>query len=266
VGAPLISPRSYTPQIKTIADWRMFADAVGVDRGIIVQPSVYGRDNRVLLAALAARPRDLRGVVVVDAATSVEEFRRLHERGVRGARVNTKNIGGLTLEEAVVLASAISEFGWPCHFQVDDLGLEALCGLIPRLPSEAVIDHIGFISVEDSARRAEGVDRLLRLLNTGRVWIKLSGVYRLGGDRAAISNVVSRLVQANPERLIWGSDWPHTELWNDMPDDADLIEEMMGWLANPTLARQVLVENPARLYWPEGLEAPASSHKTNGER
>ncbi|MGV6873820.1 amidohydrolase family protein [Pseudochelatococcus sp. B33] len=247
--APLVSPRNYTPQPMTIADWEVYADTLGISRGVIVQPSVYGLDNRVLVEALEARPGRLRGVVVIEPDAPRPTLRLLHSLGVRGVRVNTRNLGGLPLDAVSTLAGAIADLGWHLQLQVNEAGLEALQAIILQLPVEVVIDHMGHAGVDDPARRSQDIDRLLRLLATGRAWVKLSAPYRLGSDTEAVAGIAQRLVGMYPGRLIWGSDWPHTELWNSMPDDADLIEEAMGWLANPALARKVLVENPKELYW-----------------
>ena len=243
-GAPLNTPRSYTPQILTLTDWRR----VGISRGVLVQPSVYGFDNSVLLQALAADPANLRGSVVLPQETMRDELRRLDRLGVRGVRINTRNKGGLPFEAVTDFAAPLAELGWTLQFQVRAEQLPAIAELAPTLGAAVVIDHLGFIPL-GTAETDIHVANVQRLLDTGRGWVKLSAPYRLGKDPVAFAQVAARLVQSHPQRLLWGTDWPHTELWADMPDDADLIEEALGWLATDAVRQAVLVDNPQSLFF-----------------
>lgn len=243
-GAPLNTPRSYTPQILTLTDWRR----VGISRGVLVQPSVYGFDNSVLLEALAADPANLRGIVVLPQETTRDELRRLDRLGVRGVRINTRNKGGLPFEAVTDFAAPLAELGWTLQFQVRAEQLPAIAELAPTLGAAVVIDHLGFIPL-GTAETDIHVANVQRLLDTGRGWVKLSAPYRLGKDPVAFAQVAARLVQSHPQRLLWGTDWPHTELWADMPDDADLIEEALGWLATDAVRQAVLVDNPQSLFF-----------------
>ncbi|MEO8686191.1 MAG: amidohydrolase family protein [Devosia sp.] len=249
-GAPLNTPRSYTPQVRTLADWRAYAQTVGIARGVLVQPSVYGVDNSVLLEALATDPANLRGVVVLPADTSLNELTQLDRLGVRGIRINTRNKGGLAFETISDFAASLAPLGWSLQFQVKPEQLSNLVSLAPTLGLPLVIDHLGFIPL-GTAGTAGHLATLQRLLDAPNTYVKLSAPYRLttGGDYSAFAQIVGTLVKTHPHRLLWGSDWPHTELWTDMPDDADLVDAMTAWLGNDAIRQQVFVTNPQSLFF-----------------
>jgi len=249
-GAPLTSPRSYTPQVLTLADWQELGALLGIERGVLVQPSVYGFDNSVLLEALAADPDRLRGIVVLPPDTALPELRRLDGLGVRGVRINTRNKGGLPLEAVADFAAALRALDWTLQFQVNPEQLPAITSLVPDLGCRVVIDHLGFIAPGEP-QTAGQLDNLRRLLDTGHAYVKLSAPYRLSqnGDRAGFAGLAGSLVQSHADRLLWGSDWPHTELWADMPDDIDLVEDALGWLHNAAIARTVFVDTPRSLFF-----------------
>jgi predicted TIM-barrel fold metal-dependent hydrolase len=249
--APLAVPRNYTPPPSTLHDWLTFAAAVGIDRGVIVQPSVYGRDNSALLSALAALPERLRGVVVVDPGISDEDLSRLARSGVRGIRINTRNPGGLTLDAVPALARRIASLGWHIQLLVDESSLAALAALATTCEVPLVIDHMALVPVDDPVRLMAALAGLTRLLDSGNCYVKLSAPYRLTDVRGweSIRAPVEALVKANPDRLFWGSDWPHTELFRLAPDDADLIDSIHDWLQDDHTRQKVFVSNPNRFYW-----------------
>jgi predicted TIM-barrel fold metal-dependent hydrolase len=247
LGAPVATPRSYTPQMMTLADWQVFAHEAGIARGVLVQPSVYGFDNSVLLDALRMDHDNLRGILVLDPTMpSMEaDLERLHALGVRGIRCNTRNLGGLGFDVAIALAERIAPLRWTLQFQLrpDQLGL--LTAVVPSLGVRAVIDHLGFLDLDPPQA---AIDRLKALLDIGNCYVKLCAPYRLAGaEHFAI--VARALLQSHPDRLLWGSDWPHTELWDEVPDDADLIDETVGLMATEAVRRLVLVETPNSLFF-----------------
>jgi len=247
-GAPLALQRSYTPNMVQIEDWLDLANAAGVSRGVLVQPSVYAFDNTVLLEALQAAPDRLRGIVVLPPDVTMPELERLHRQGVRGVRCNTRNLGGLGFDAVGTLAPKIAALGWTLQFQVRPEQLAALVSLVPALDLSVVIDHLGFVDPRDG----DGAVRQLQaLLDTGSCYAKISAPYRL--SRAApfrdFGTVTAALARSHPERLIWGSDWPHTELWDAMPDDAELIDMVADWLGNQATRQLVLVDTPQSLFF-----------------
>jgi predicted TIM-barrel fold metal-dependent hydrolase len=250
-AAPLAPGRNYTPRMTTLADWERLAEAFGIERGIVVQPSVYGQDNSVLMAALAASPNRLRGVVVIGPDASDAELRRMSTAGVRGVRINTRNPGGLDLSAIERIAARIGLLGWHLQFLVEWRSLDLVHTLTRNLSVPIVIDHFGLIPLGDRSTLANAVGSLRRLLDDRDGYVKLSAPYRLGfgGEWNGVADVVAALLRDHVHRLLWGSDWPHTELFADMPSDDALVLEVLSWLADPETRRTILVANPTRLFW-----------------
>ena len=246
-GAPLAPVRSYTPRLETLAGWLALAETFNIARGIVVQPSVYGLDNRVLLTALTARAGRLRGIVVVDETTPDAELARLHRLGVRGIRVNLTNKSGIGLEAIEILSPRIARQDWHLQFQVRPDSLDLVTGITRRTGMAAVIDHLAFMPLDAPGKT---LTALQRVLEGGRVFLKITAPYRLRDNarRDGYREVVAGLAASHPERLLWGSDWPHTELFEAMPEEDDLVA-----LALDALPRHchetVFVRNPDALYW-----------------
>jgi len=249
---PLDARRSYTPHVATLAAHRAMMAACGIDRAVLVQPSVYGTDNRCLLDALrgaASRGDAYRGIVVPDAAASDEELLAMDALGVRGIRLNVVNPQILAIDDAVALCTRMRSCGWhlQVHLMLATDGAATLAALAERVDAPIVVDHFG--------RPAAGAalpPLLLELVASGRVWVKLSAAYRVsaraGPGHADVAPLVDALVAANPERLLWGSDWPHTELRGATPHDADLVDLLVSSLPDAATLRRVCVDNPAALY------------------
>jgi len=249
-GAPLTSPRSYTPQTIGLSAWTDLAERFGIARGVLVQPSVHGYDNSVLLEALAAEPDRLRGVIVLPGGVDDAELERLDALGVRGVRVNTRNLGGLPLDSVPGLAARLADLGWILQLQVRAEQLPEVAMIAPALPCDLVVDHMGFLPL-GRPEAEPGLAALQRLLDGGRAYAKISGPYRLetGARHPEFGALVRRLAVSHPERLVWGSDWPHTELWDGMPADDDLVAEALAWLPDPAVRQAVFVDTPAALFF-----------------
>ncbi|KKB11725.1 hypothetical protein VE25_11150 [Devosia geojensis] len=245
--APLAAVRSYTPRPETLAGWLALAESFNIARGIVVQPSVYGLDNSVLLTALAAEPKRLRGVVVIDGTAGDAELARLRRLGVRGIRINLTNKAGIGLEAIEALGPRIARHGWHLQFQVKPNSLDVVAGIGRRTGLTAVIDHLAFMPLDEPGNVLAA---LRRVLDGGTVLLKITAPYRLRDNtrRDGYREVVAGLAATHPERLLWGSDWPHTELFEAMPEEDDLVA-----LALDALPRHchetVFVRNPDALYW-----------------
>ena len=246
-GAPLNTPRSYTPQILTLDDWTTYADALGMARGVLVQPSVYGTDNSVLLAALTQAPERLRGVVVISPDTKDAEIARLDQMGVRGIRINLRNKAGIGLDALEALAPRIRPLGWHVVFQVGPDAIASVAELAARHELVGIVDHLAFMPLDPVG---PALDALHRALDSGRIYTKISAPYRLGDrpDHAGYRQAVRSLVDNHTNRVLWGSDWPHTELFDTMQEDADLIELSLDVVA-PEARELVFVRNAEAIYW-----------------
>jgi 2-pyrone-4,6-dicarboxylate lactonase len=252
---PLAAERVYTPPDCVAGDYRAMLGAVGVTRAVLVQPSVYGSDNRLLLDTLAgADPADWRGVVVLAGDEDDAELARLHDAGVRGARVNlvdrAEPSAQLPMAQLRRLAARIAPLGWHlellAHVDQAGDGLQAL----GELPLPLVFGHLGYLGIGRDAADP-GFRALLALLRAGRAWVKLTGPYRLTRQPwpyPAVDDMAAALREAAPARLLWGSDWPHVMLKGVMPNDADLVDLLERWLPDAALRQQVLVDNAQALY------------------
>lgn len=226
---------------------------LGLSRGVLVQPSAYGTDNSLHLAALKALGRDrCRLVVVLPADASDAELARLDAEGVRGVRFNLKLGGPLRLDDLMPMARRLAPLGWHCQVNMTPAQLVQAAGMLRRLPCRLVLDHLGQVPQPDGVG-SEAFATIRRLLDTGRVWVKLSGPYitsRLGPPAYADAGAIAAaLARAAPERVLWGSDWPHpSEPAGAKPDDAVLLDLLRAWVPDPHAHRRVLVENPAELY------------------
>jgi len=249
---PLDPRRNYTPHVATLADHRAVMAACGIERAVLVQPSVYGTDNSCLLDALrdaASQGGAYRGIVVPDAAASDDELLAMDALGVRGIRLNVVNPQMLALDDAIALCTRMRSRDWhlQVHLTVAGDGAATLARLADRVDVPIVVDHFGRPA---AGARLPGL--LLDLVASGRVWVKLSAAYRIGAPAASahadIRSLVDALVAANPARLLWGSDWPHTELHDPTPHDADLVDLLVATLPDAATLRRVCVDNPVALY------------------
>lgn len=240
---PLWPGRGYTPHVCTLAQYAELMRALGIERAVLVQPSVYGTDNSALLDALKAGGPAFRGIVVPPPRVDDAALDRMHELGVRGFRLNLVNPAVLSVDDAVALAHRVAGRGWHMVLQIDLArgGGDALQALAGRTALPMVIDHFGFPPPAGMPRE------VLAMLEQGRCWIKLSGHYRLDMEEGALEAIVRAVAAANPERLLWGSDWPHTDRCETV-HAADWLDRLFEWLPDPSLRERVFVANPARLY------------------
>jgi predicted TIM-barrel fold metal-dependent hydrolase len=204
----------------------------------------------VLLDALASFPNRLRGIVVIDPETEATEIERLDRLGVRGVRINTRNKGGLPLAAAETLAARIAPFGWSLQLQINPEQLPDLAATLSGIHLPIVIDHLGFIPLATETRSSH-VDALKKLMDKAETYVKVTAPYRLTKNMNydGFAEVAHALAASHAERLLWGSDWPHTELWDGMPDDADLIETMQAAIDDPAVAEKIFVRNAEALFF-----------------
>ena len=246
---PLQPVRSYTPPEATLEDYVRMCRAVGIERSVLVHPSIYGTELSSLIDTLETCRSWMRGVAVIDDTFDDAALARLDRAGVRGVRFNVLFKGGTPLAQARVIGERIRRFGWHVQLLIDVSDHPALYDDWKDFPVPVVVDHMGHMAVTRGVA-ARGFQGLLRLLREGRCWVKLSGAYRIssaGHPYADALPFVRALVEANPERLVWGTDWPHPSVAT-MPNDGDLVDLVADWLPDAALRERVLVHNPARLY------------------
>ncbi len=235
-----------------MADYWAAFGPVGVERCVLVQPSVYGRDHSLLKRTLReAVPGRMRGVAVIFEDTSEREIEELHALGVRGARCNALFSGGVSAASLRAVADRIAAFGWHLQLLVD---VERDPDLVPRVAAtglQVVVDHFGHPS-PGWTPQSRGLANLRALLAEGRAWVKFSGAYRLSASACATDPAViplaHALARANPERIFWGSDWPHPGIDARATAGNELAGALRTWLPDGDL-EQVLVRNPTQLYW-----------------
>ena len=254
---PYADDRSYTPPDAPLAKYLGMLDTLGLARGVLVQGSAHGRDNAAMLDALARHPGRLRGVAVADADTPAAELRRWAALGVRGLRFNhffrggaLHYRGGVPLSAARALAPLMAELGWHLQLWIDVKDLPDTIPVLTSLGLPVVIDHMGRTDAR-AGTATEGFQSLLRAVGDGWCWAKLSGAHRLSmqaPDYADVRPFHDALLRANPDRLMWGTDWPHPRIEGDMPDAGRLLDLFQQWTPDQATRRRILAANPARLY------------------
>jgi predicted TIM-barrel fold metal-dependent hydrolase len=251
---PYSPERVYTPPDCLAGDYRAMLATLGVARAVLVQPSVYGTDNTVMLQALRDLGAAYRGVAVAEWAIGEAALESLHAAGVRGVRVNVVDVnegkGTLPLEKLRGLAARIAPLGWHMELLLHVEEFPRLDRDLADFPVEFVFGHLGYMRT-DRGLAAPGFQALLRLMESGRGWAKLSGPYRISTlalPHADVTAFAHALLRAAPARVVWGSDWPHVMVKGAMPNDGALADLLLDWIPDEDLRRKVLADNPARLY------------------
>lgn len=244
---PLDPARKYTPDAATLEDYLKVAQALGTGRVVFVQPSVYGTDNSCQRAAVQDLEEHARGVAVVDASVPDETLEELCGAGFVGARLNLTRDASLDALEA--LAARIKEYRWHVQLHLPGVLLPGIADRLLKLPVDFVIDHFGRVDPRQGLEQPP-IQTLLRLLDSGKCWVKLSGAYRVDLDGAPwrrAGGLARQLVNRNPERLVWGTDWPHPDV-AVLPEDPALLDALADWVPEDKLRHRILVDNPAELY------------------
>ena len=250
--------RVYTPPDCLLPAYTHLLKTLSLSRAVLVQPSVYGTDNRVMLRALADAGSSMRGVAVVDSSVSDATLESMHAAGVRGVRVNIVDVkegaGALPIDGLRALAKRVAPLGWHMEFLLHVDQFPNLDMDLANFPVDVVFGHLGYMRT-DRGIDAGGFQALLRLLADGTAWVKLTGPYRistLAMPHADVDAFAQALVVAAPDRIVWGTDWPHVMVKGAMPNDADIADMLTNWLPDEAIRHRVLVENPARLYGFDG--------------
>jgi len=249
---PLAPTAISKPPEAPVEEYKKVQRRLGLTRTVVVQPSVYGTDNRCTLEAMAQIGTGARGVVVVDQTVSNAELRKLTDAGVRGIRFHMMRGGILGWDILEEMAARVHDFGWHVQMQLDGRTLPEYETVLKRLPGYLVIDHVGKF-LEPVTTAHPGFQTLLRLIDTGRCWVKLSAPYEVSRSGPPLYEDVGRLAKAlvsvAPERMVWATNWPHpSEPRAHLPNEADLLNLLLHWVEADISRSKILTDNPAELY------------------
>ena len=246
---PLSPRRLYNHCLSTVSEYRKLAVAIGIQRMVIVQASIYGTDNSCMIDAIEEFGFNCaRGIAVVDETLQQKDIAYLHSKGIRGIRFNA--ITGVTpLELLPKIAALIEPYGWHIQLWIKAERLLGISEMLKDFPVDIVLDHMAQVPL-DRGLNDPLVSNVFRLQDTGRCWIKLTN-YRISNQLAPYSDaddVTIELIRNAPERCLWGSDWPHIYLeGRAMPDAGVLFDNLYRWCDAQT-AKKILVDNPEKLY------------------
>ncbi|MBI2771972.1 MAG: amidohydrolase family protein [Burkholderiales bacterium] len=248
---PHVDKPHYTLPDGPLTKLNQMADFLGLAHYAIVQSSFYGTDNRCLLDALDKARDRARGVAMVDETVTDAELQDMHRRGVRALRLDLFLRAGLPTAQIVQYiersAKRVKALGWHLQFYTPGKIVRDLIPFLGHLDVDFVIDHMGYMLESDGLTR-EDFDRLLSALKSGRGWMKLSGPYRLAkdGNYEKLRPLARAIVQELPDRVIWGSDWPHIP--NGGRDTGELLNLLADWIPEADAQQRILSGNPARLF------------------
>ncbi|OWT63616.1 GntR family transcriptional regulator [Candidimonas nitroreducens] len=249
---PLLGDTHFVPRETPWSDYSAMLRSIGCERAVLVQPSVYGTDNTAIEDALSSSGDiALRAVAVVETDVTERELERLHGLGFRGVRINVAaGTRGLTLNDASPLAERIRGFGWHLQVYADFHRNPEVGDLLAALPVPVVVDHFGRVPAQSGAG-SPGFRALLRFMARDDSWVKLSAPYFISAAMPGYTDVAGlaeALVRSAPDRVLWGTDWPHASAREKMQADADLVDLLATWIPDEQARYRLLVGNPARLY------------------
>lgn len=249
---PYAPDRTYTPPDAPLERFKALQKTLGLERAVLVNASCHGTDNTVILDAIAQSNGQYRGVANVDDSFTEQDYARLHEGGCRGVRFNfVRHLGGVPdMDVFHRVIERVKGFGWHVVLHFDAADVVELKDLLYSLPIPFVIDHMGRVPTRD------GLDqqpfRLLReLAEHEGCWIKICGAERISAQGPPFTDAVPfarALIDIAPDRILWGTDWPHPNIKKHMPNDGDLVDLIPLFAPEQDLQQKILIENPNRLY------------------
>ena len=257
---PYVSTHEYTPPAAPLEHYLKMIDVIGIERAVVVQPSVHGLDNSATLDAVKKSNGRFRGVGRIDDKTPKSELRRLHENGIRGVRFNLldRPRGNVKLDVLDRCVDNIGELGWSIDLHIDMKNLIEQEKRIRDMPIPVVIDHIARVKPSEGLKQP-GFQLLLDLVKLEHVWVKVSGADKIcntlvhdyfGLPFVDVTPYAQTVIAAAPDRIIWGTDWPHSNNFapGRTPNDGDLLDLLAAFAPDQALRKKILVDNPARLY------------------
>jgi predicted TIM-barrel fold metal-dependent hydrolase len=250
---PYAPDRTYTPPDAPLEKFQELQAILGLERAVLVNASCHGTDNTVILDAIAKRGGRYRGVANVDDSFTERDFEALHRGGCRGVRFNfVKHLGGIPdMDEFRRVIARIKPLGWHVVLHFDAGDLVEFDGLLRKLPVPFIIDHMGRVPTKAGLEQ-EPFRRLLELArNHPDCWVKVCGAERISSAGPPFTDAVPfarALIEAAPDRILWGTDWPHPNISKYMPNDGDLVDLIPLFAPDAGIQQQILVHNPNRLY------------------
>lgn len=247
---PFTAARSYTPPEATPAQYLHMLDATGMTYGVLVQVSVHGTGDRLMLETLRNNRERLRGIAVMPLGLADREYTAAKDAGVVGLRLNVLYGGGIGFDRLAEYGALARDMDWHLQFLIDVRQLAPLASRIAKLSVPFVVDHMGHFPVAEVGVDSPEFGTLVSLVKDGG-WVKLSGAYRLSTalpPYADTAPYAQRLIDAAPERCVWGSDWPHVSHWGHMMNVGDLLDTLAVWAPGEEMRTRILCANPATLY------------------
>jgi predicted TIM-barrel fold metal-dependent hydrolase len=254
---PFDPGRGYTPPESDLDDLRHLHSTLGIDRVVFTQPSVYGIDNTAIVEAMATlnaeTPGRARAVIACSLDIGDDDLLAFDSIGVRGVRLNTDNVGGMpiTMDEIPHLCARIAPLGWHIEFLFPGQDIVELMPVFRRLTVPMSIGHFAYQPAV-AGIDTPGFRALLELARDGNTWIKISGANRVSATDLPpyddVRPMAHALVEAAPERIMWGTDWPHPNKYEINPNDGDLVDAVGDWIRDDGLRQKVLVDNPVSFY------------------
>jgi predicted TIM-barrel fold metal-dependent hydrolase len=250
---PYAADRTYTPADASLADFRKLQSILGLTRAVLVNASCHGSDNTVIVDAIAQSGGKYRGVANSDPSFDAATFVRLHEQGFRGVRFNfVAHLGGLPdMNEFRRVVELVRPLGWHLDLHFDAKDLPGFDELLRQLPVPFIIDHMARVPTRDGLQQSPFQVLLDLQRRNPQCWVKISGSERISSAGPPFTDAVPfvhELLKAAPERILWGTDWPHPNIAKHMPNDGDLVDLIPLQMPDPAMQQLVLVDNPHRLY------------------
>ena len=254
---PLFEGRGYNPPESTLENLRHLHSVLGVDRVVFTQPSVYGVDNSAILKGMNQLNENsvsrARGVCAIQMDASEEFLAGLDVQGIRGVRLNLDNKGGMPLELKDIsrLEDKIKTFGWHVEYLFPGKDIEDLAPILAASSVPIMIGHFAY-QPASSGIQAAGFQILLDLVKDGNTWVKISGANRVSATDLPpyddVQPMARALVEANADNIVWGTDWPHPNKYEENPNDGDLVDAFGEWIIDARLIEKIMVTNPEKFY------------------
>ncbi len=246
--------RGYTPPDALPEDYEALHRALRVSRGVLTQPSVYGTDNRCMLDYVSKHPTRMRAVVAVGPDADDKVIAEMHAQGARAIRVNIADPGGNPFSSFAELrrfGERLKPIGWHIELLLHVHQMDEVVGEIRRLPVDISVGHLGYMPAKLGVEHPK-YQAFLDLVADGRCWVKLTAPYRITASRTTpygdVTPFARALVERRPDRILWGTDWPHPICPVPMPNDGDLTDHLADWIPDEATRHKVLVDNPQQLF------------------